>query len=66
MPPCAIIRIDQQALALPGAPVLWLEVVSPPADRVSGHPEQGKDRADHDRDNANRPDDGDFGDETND
>ena len=44
----------------------WLEMVSPPADRLPGHPEQCQDRADHDHDDADRPEDGYFGDEAND
>ena len=43
----------------------WLELVSLLADRVSGHPEQCQERADHDHDDADRPEDGYFGDEAN-
>jgi hypothetical protein len=42
----------------------WLEVVSPPADRESGHPGQCQDRAEHDHDVADRSENGYFGDET--
>jgi hypothetical protein len=40
--------------------------VPAPADRVTGHPEQGQDRAGHDDDDADRPDNGDLGDEADD
>jgi hypothetical protein len=36
----------------------WSEVVSAPADRMAGHPEQGQDQAHHHDDDADRPDDG--------
>jgi hypothetical protein len=39
------------------------EVVPAAADCVTGHPEQGEDRADHYDDDADRPDDGDLCDE---
>jgi len=41
-------------------------VVPAPAGRVTGHPEQGQDRAGHDDDDADRPDNGDLGDEADD
>ena len=41
-----------------------LEVVPASADRVTGHPKERQDRADHDHDDADCPDNGDLGDET--
>lgn len=42
------------------------EVVTSPADRVACRSEDRQDRSDHHRDDADRPDDSDFGDETDD